>query len=189
MGTRRRLLIKNIDKEILAERIKNTYSIGRTAELDYEYREIFLDEMNYVLILFDAYLENWTEIELDFNESVEEHDTFLKNISKEFKTTVLFGYEQTTSGSARLLVLKNGKTIRSIYQKFQLSYKFIMEHNFGMRLESESHFEYPSLGEEITEGHKFLSFDEIQKMFSDAGFTGKERTSFDNRYLHLEYLK
>jgi hypothetical protein len=57
MGTLRRALIKNIDKVTLSEIIRANYKIGRTAELDHEYREIFLDKMNYVFILFDAYIK------------------------------------------------------------------------------------------------------------------------------------
>jgi hypothetical protein len=189
MATRRRILIKNIDKETISHLIKSHYSIGRNAIFDYEYREVFLDQSNYVFIVFDAFLKDWTEIELDFNKSVKEHDDFLMTISRDFKTTVIFGYEQTTTGDARLLVLKNGQVTRSIYQKaYYNPFKILMEDDFGEKLPFEENFSYPEIGQNI-ENFKFLAFDEIQEMFADAGYTGKERIYFDEKYLHLEYLK
>ena len=176
MATRRRILIQNIDKETIAELIRNNYRIGRTAAFDYEYREVFLDKMNYVFIIFDAYINGWTEIELDFNKSVKEHDDFLKNLSKDFQTTIIFGYEQTTTGDTRLLVINKGQIIRSIYQKsYYEPHRILMEHNFGIRLETEKHFKYSELGQDMTQ-NKFLNFDELQEMFCDAGYKGEKRT-------------
>jgi hypothetical protein len=189
MGTLKRTLIKNIDKATLAEIVRNNYKIGRTAEFDYEYREVFLDKMNYVFIIFDAYINDWTEIEFDFNKSIEEHDDFLKNLSKDYKTIIISGYEQTTTGDTRLLVLNNGHIIRSIYQKSYFEpHRIIMEHDFGERLQTEKHFKYSELGQDVTR-YKLLNFDEVQKMFMDAGYKGEARTFFDQKYLHLEYLK
>jgi hypothetical protein len=189
MGTLRRILVKNIDKETVAEQIKNYYSIGRSAIFDYEYREVFLDKMNYVFIVFDAFINGWTEIELDFNKSVEEHDIFLTTLSNNFKTTIVFGYEQTTTGDTRFLVLKNGQVIRSIYQKsYYEPHRIIMEHNFGDRMQFEKNFLYPEIGQDI-KNYKFLNFDEIQEMFYDAGYAGESRSFFDGKFLHLEYLK
>jgi hypothetical protein len=189
MGALRRTLIKNIDKLILAEIIKKNYKIGRTAEFNYEYREAFLDKGNYVFILFDAYIDGWTEIEFDFNRSIEEHDTFLEKLSKDNNTVVISGYEQTTTGDTRLLVLNKGEIIRSIYQKsYPEPDRIIMKHNFGERLKTEKNFKYPEIGEDLT-GNDLLNFDELQKMFSDVGYNGEARTSFDEKYLHLEYLR
>jgi len=72
------------------------------------------------------------------NSSVEEHDSFLKNLSKNFDTIIIFGYEQTTTGETRLLVLNNGQIVRSIYQKSYFDpHRIIMENNFGDKLQTE----------------------------------------------------
>jgi hypothetical protein len=189
MGTFRRVLIKNVDKTVIAELIKKHYPIGRTSVLDYEYREIFLDISNYVIIVFDAYVSGWTEIEFDFNKSIEEHDHFLTQISKIFNTTVIFLYEQTTTGDTRFLVIRNGDIVRSIYQKTQSeSYGILMAHDIGERLDTEKHFVYPPTGQSLEE-FTFLDMDIIQKMSVDAGYVGESREVFDEQYLHFEYLK
>lgn len=189
MGTLTRILIKGIDKEAVAKLITNSYSIGRTTILSNRRKEVFLEKMNYAFIIFDAYLEDWTDIEFNFNKTVEEHDVFLFRISKDFKTTVLFGYEQTTSGDTRFLVVENGEIVRLIHQKaYYHPDRFIMEENFGEKLQFEKSFSYPEVGQDL-ENYKFLDFYDLQEMFVDAGYKGKSRTITDQKYLHLEYLK
>ncbi|MEA5260360.1 hypothetical protein VB264_21350 [Arcicella aquatica] len=189
MATCRRVLIKDINKELLVELIKKSYPIDRIITLDDEYRELFLDKMNYAFIVFDASLEGWTELDLDFNYSVKEHDNFLMNISKNYNTTILFGYAQTTSGDQRFLVFKNGEMIRHIYQKaYYYPNRIIMESNFGNKSSYEKNFQYPELGQNIR-GFKFLDFyDDMQKMFRDYGYDGAKVKEFDEKYLHIEYL-
>jgi hypothetical protein len=190
MATARRILIKKINKDLASELIKKNYPSGRTAILDYEYREVFLDKQNYTFIIFDSRLEDWIELDLDFNKSVDEHDSFLIRISRDYNTTVLFGYSQTTTGDTRFLALKNGQIIRSIYQKpYYQPDQILMESNFGEKLTFEKDFQYPELGQSI-QGFKFLDFyDDIQKMFLDYGYRGDVRKDFDEKYLHVEYLR
>jgi hypothetical protein len=189
MGTLTRILIKGLNKDTIAELISNSYSIGRSTILDSSRREVFFEKMNYAFIIFDAYLEDWTDIVFDFNKTIEEHDTFLFRISKDFKTTVLFGYEQTTSGDTRFLVVENGEIVRLIHQKaYYDPDRFIMEENFGEKLQFEKSFSYPEVGQDL-ENYKFLDFYDLQEMFVDAGYKGKSRTITDEKYLHLEYLK
>lgn len=190
MATARRILIKNVSKEQVHELIEESYAVGRMAFFDYEYREAFLDKMNYAFILFDDYLDNWIELDLDFNKSAEEHDDFLLRISRDYKTTVLFGYSQTTTGDTRFVVFDNGQMLRSIYQKsYYEPHRILMESNFGERLSYEKDFHYPQLGQNI-EGYKFLDFySDIQSMFLDYGYRGEKRIQFDKKYLHIEYLK
>lgn len=189
MGTLRRVLIKNVEKEVIAELIQRSYSIGRMAIIDYEDRAIFLDRLNPVFILFDAYLDGWVELEPDFHKSVEEHDDFWTMISREYNTTVIFGYEQTTSDDARLLLLENGIIKRSVYQKsYYNPHRLVMEHDTGERLKYELNFHYPKPGEEMGDCY-YLDFDDIQEMFTDCGYRGIKRVDFDEKYLHLEYLK
>lgn len=190
MATARRILIENISKEQVRGLIEENYGVGRTAFYDYEYREVFLDKMNYAFIVFDAYLENWIELDLDFNKTVEEHDNFLYRISRDYNTTVLFGYSQTTIGDTRFLVFRNGKILRSIYQKsYYEPHRILMECNSGEKLSYEKDFSYPELGENI-EGYKFLDFySDIQQMFEDYGYRGQKRKHFDKKYLHIEYLR
>ena len=189
MGTLSRILIKGIDKEQCAHLIRTNYSIGRTSIFDYQFREAFFDKMNNSFIVFDAHKIGWTAIEWGFYKSVEEHDHFLMDISKNYNTTVLLGYNQTTSGDVKLLSLKNGKIQRSIYRKCGDPYKILMEYNIGEKLPYEEAFNYPDIGQEVGEDHKLLDFDEIQEMFAECGYVGAARNEFDEHYLHLEYLK
>ena len=101
------------------------------------------------------------------------HDIFLKKISIEFKTEVLFGFEQTTTGDARFLKISEGVIHRDLYQKsYYEPHKIIMERNLGKKYSTENKFDYPGLGEDLT-SFKMLSFDEIQDMFVDAGYKRK----------------
>lgn len=189
MGSLSRILIKDLDKETVVELIQQYYSIGRKAVFDYENRSAFSDEMNDAFTIFDAYINGWTEIAADYILPGEEHDMFLTTISKDFKTTVILGYVQTTTGDAQFLVLKNGQIIRSIYQKSSYNpHRLIMKYNAGEKLAFEKDFIYAEIGQDITD-YKFLNFDEIQEMFYEAGYTGENRTYADREYLHLEYLK
>jgi hypothetical protein len=190
MATARRILIKGISKELVAELLMKNYKIDRTSVFDYEYREVFLDKMNYAFILFDGYIENWIELDLDFKNSVDEHDIFLTKLSKEFKTIILFGYSQTTTADTRFLVLENGEITRQYYQKsyYELSHRILMETNFGHKRKYENSFKYAEIGKSI-EGFKTLDFyDDIQAMFEDYGYIGEKRKVFDEKYLHLEYI-
>lgn len=182
--------MKNVSKELVSELIKTNYSVGRTATFDYEYREVFLDKMNYAFILFDSNLEDWAELDLDFYESAEEHDNFLTRLSKDYQTIVLFGYSQTTTGDTRFLALENGQVLRSIYQKsYYDPHRILMENDFGEKLRYERNFQYPEPGQSI-KGFKYLDFyEDVQNMFIDYGFKGEKRKEFDNRYLHVEYLR
>jgi len=192
MATARRILIKNITKELARELIMKNYSVGRTATFNYEYREVFLDKMNYAFILFDSGLEDWIELDLNFYNSVKEHDDFLMRISKDYNTSVLLGYSQTTSGDTRFLVFEKGQILRSIHQKpYDEPNKIaiIMESDFGEKMSYEKNFRYPGLGQNI-QGFKFLDFyDDMQQMFFDYGYSGETRKEFDENYLHIEYLK
>jgi hypothetical protein len=190
MATARRILIKSISKELIAEHIEQNYKIDRKLILDYDCREIFLDRMNYAFIIFDGDFENWTELDLDFKKSVEEHDSFLIKLSKEFQTTILFSYSQTTTGDTRFLALENGKIIRLYYEKsyWEPSHRILLETNYGLRSKHECSFNYTQLGQSI-EGFKYLDYyDDIPAMFEDYGYVGARRQTFDERYFHLEYI-
>ena len=189
MATCRRILIKRLCKESISELIRKEYPVGRESVYNYPYREVFLDRMNNAFIVFDAYLEDWTELDLDFNTSVEEHDYFLKSISEDYNTTVIMGYSQTTTGDARFVVFENGQILRSLYQKsYYDPHRIIMETNIGVKSKYEKDFEYPDLGENI-QGYKSLDYyDDVQAMFEDYGYTGRQRQSCDEKYLHIEYL-
>ena len=93
MATARKILIENVSKEQVQRLIEANYAVGRTAFYDYEYREVFLDKMNYAFIVFDSYLENWIELDLDFNKTVEEHEnfytTFQKTLARQFCSVIL----------------------------------------------------------------------------------------------------
>jgi hypothetical protein len=191
MATATRILIKGIGKELVAEIIQKHYKIDRTSIFDYEYREVYLDRMNYAFILFDAEIENWIELDLGFKKSVEEHDIFLIKLSNDYKATILFGYSQTTTADTRFLVLENGEIIRLYYEKSyseQLD-RILVETNFGQKSKYENSFKYADIGQSI-EGHKSLdSYSDIQAMFEDYGYYGEKRKLFDEKYLHLEYLE
>ncbi|WP_386106008.1 hypothetical protein [Tenacibaculum geojense] len=150
---------------------------------------MFLDRENYSIILFDSYLTNWIEIIFDFYDGPEEHDIFLKKVSTEFLTDVIFGYEQTTTGDARFLKIKGGKIERDIYQKsYYEPHRIIMERNLGNKYSTEKGFEYPEIGNDLTD-FKVLDFDEIQNMFMDAGYKGNKNQSLKEEYTHLEWLQ
>lgn len=186
MSTLIRILIKDVDKEDLIEEVKDYYKTGRSKQYDYEYYEAFLDQGNYVIIIFDAYIEGWTEIGLNSYTSLDEFDDFLSKISKKYQTSVLLGIEQNSTGDSRLLILKNGKTARSIRFKFSDNTKEItLEDNFGTRLASEKSYQYPALGQ-ITSGYNYLSMHEIQQIFTDAGYIGNPRPILSGKYIHLE---
>lgn len=189
MGAFSQILIKGIDKEQRTQLIRANYLIGRSAIFDFQFREAFFDKMNNSFIVFDAHKIGWTAIEWAFYESVEEHDHFLMDISKNYNTTVILGYNQTTSGDVKLLSLKNGKIQRSIYQKCGEPYKILMKYNIGEKLPYEQAFNYPDIDQEVSGNHKLLDFDDIQEMFLECGFIGAARNEFDEMYLHLEYLR
>ncbi|WP_020529813.1 hypothetical protein [Flexithrix dorotheae] len=189
MGTLSRILIQGVESATVVELLKNHYKTGRTQNFDYEFKEVFLDQMNYSFIVFDAFLKNWTELIVDFYSDVREHDEFLIKISLDFQTKVIFGYEQTTLGDAKLAVWKNGNVVRSIYQKLNLEKDLIeMKENFGHRFLNEAGFKYPVIGGDCS-GFKVLDFDDIQTLFQDAGFTGEKRSNKVKEYIHLEYHK
>ena len=189
MGTLNRTLIKDISKSDLISLIKKTYSIGRVQLLDHENQALFLDRKNHSIILFESYLINWIEITFDFYNGPEEYDIFLKKISAEFLTDVIYGYEQTTTGDVRFLKIKNGKIERDIYQKsYYEPHRIIMERNSGDKYSTEKEFKYPEIGKDLTD-FKILDFDEIQDMFIDAGYKGNKNQSIKEEYTHLEWLK
>ncbi|RAV99533.1 hypothetical protein [Pseudochryseolinea flava] len=189
MATARRILIKDVRTEAMQALIEKNYATGRIATFDYEYREVFLDKMNYAFIVFDAYVENWIEVDLDFYRSAEEHDDFLMRVSKACSTVVLFGYEQTTMGDTRFLAWENGQVLRSIYMKSQHPpHRILMESNVGEKLDYEKNFQYADVGQDIS-GYKTLDFyTDIQTMFADYGYSGQERKDFNQKYVHIEYL-
>lgn len=189
MATARRILIKGIGKTLMVELIQANYQTDRTAIYDHEFREVFLDKGHYAFIVSDAYVDGWTELDVDFNTSAEEHDDFLLKISKDYQTTVLFGYSQTTSGDTRFLAVENGVILRSVYQKsYDEPSRILMETDLGEKSTFEKDFDYPKPGENI-EGYHFLDFyDEIQPMFEDYGYKGNPRAKEEEKYLHVEYL-
>lgn len=191
MATARRILIKGVSKESVTEQIRRHYKTGRESIHNYTYREVFLDKMNYAFIISNAYFEEWAELDLDFNDTVEEHDDFLQKLSAVYATTVIFGYEQTTVGSARFCCYQNGGLVRCIYQKFYpYPDRIIMETNVGTPSRYEKDFSYPKLGEPMTDRYKYLDFyDDIQALFEDYGYGGIPREQEENQFLHIEYLK
>lgn len=188
MGTLNRTLIKNVNKSDLIDLIKNHYQIDRIQILDYENKSLFLDRNNYSLIVSESHIQNWIEITFDFYNNAEEHDCFLKKVSTEFLTDVIYGYEQTTTGDARFLKITKGKIERDVYQKtYYEPHKIIMERNSGNKYSSEKSFEYPETGSELND-FNILDFDEIQNMFIDAGYKGNKNQVLKEAYIHLEWL-
>lgn len=189
MGTLIRILIKNVNPDAITKRIKDFYSIGRNQIYGYEYKEAFLDKMNYTFIVFEAYFKDWVELTVHFYNDINEHNDFLKSISLDYQTRVIFGYEQTTTGDAKLTIWDKGCIIRSIYQKLDLKKnKIVLVENTGDQLLNETNFEYPEIGEDC-DGFTMLDFDDIQTLFIDAGYIGESRAYEPERYTHLEYLK
>lgn len=188
MGTFSRTLIKGIAKEQMLDLVRAEYPIGRVEILDHENNAIFFDRKNYPFVLFDAYLSGWTEMVLEFRMSAAEHDGFLSGISGRFETTVIFGYNQTTTGDARFTVFKNGHNVRSIYQKSEFGpHRIITVEDFGSKFPYEQHFTYPPVGEDTTRGY-LLDYEDIQEMFKDAGYTGPVNLNSDEKYYHLEWI-
>jgi len=189
MAAARRILIKGVSKEVVVDLIMTNYVIGRQSIYDYQYCEVFLDRMNYAFIVFDSHLDNWVELDLDFYNTIEEHDNFLKIISENYKTTVLLGYSQTTTGDTRFICFQNGEIKRLIYQKsYYNPDRILMETDMGDKSNHEKNFAYPNIGENI-EGCKFLDFySDIQTMFEDYGYKGKLRQKLEDKYIHIEYL-
>ena len=189
MSTLNRTLIKDISKSDLINLITKYYSINRIETLDFENQALFLDKGNSAIIIFEAYLKNWVEINFNFYNGIEEHDSFLKSISRDFHTEVIYGYEQTATGDTRFLKIRNGKIEREIYQSSHYKpHRIIMEKNIGNKYPTEIDFEYPEDGKELTD-FKILNFDEIQEIFVDAGYKGTDKQNVEEKYTHLEWIK
>jgi len=169
--------------------LEKYYQVGKRKTLDclnlFEFSRS--DFSSRTFVLHKDKNEDWIQLEYEL-ENLYEFDEILRRITEQLEAIALIGYKQTTDGTARFAVFKNGALVRSIVQEYVQSHKEIRNiDNFGSRFSFES-FKYETgVLQEIDYDELLNYYDDISKWYEEFGFSWN-KTPVVDEYLHLEIL-
>lgn len=182
--------VDSIDKFLME--LKKYYKIGRIETLDQAKDYYYFEYGSDTIVVSQNYNSEWIEVEFNFNGNLYFYDEFLRRVSETYRTNIVLGYEQTTSGEIRIAEFENGRLSLSIvhkYFEYDRKSKIYLADNFGVNEQLKELFSIPRLGEEIKPDYA-IEREQMVDFFKMRGWSNNLNKDFSQwTYCHIEKIR
>lgn len=185
MGRLSKIYVKEKSLETVKGIISESYNIVREESLKFEQDWRYNKYGNEAIILTKNYNSEWVELQLNFENSMYEHDEMLKDMSERLECVILICYYNSTFGKGRFAKFSSGSYDLSIVQEVAgrgINEQMTLVEKRGVSDDLAELFKIPNTG-----GKFFgINYDTAYRFFSYFGLVwdGKKRDNLD--YIHLE---